>query len=57
MNGATSDCSIFNQSRLKAALDDDDDDDDELGFPEPEPLPADDCDMPYFFIGDDAFRL
>ena len=51
-NGATSDCSIFNQSRLKTALKNED-----LGFPEPEPLPADDCDMPYFFIRDDAFPL
>ena len=52
VNSATSDCSTFNQSRLKTALDND-----ELGFPGPEPLPADDHDTPYFFIGDNAFPL
>ena len=51
-NGATSNCSIFNQSRLKTALEIND-----LGFPEPDPLPADDHDMLYFLIGDDAFPL
>ena len=52
VNGPTSHCSIFNQSRLKTALENKD-----LGFPEPEPLPLDDCDMPYFFIRDDPFPL
>ena len=28
-----------------------------LGFPNPEPLPFDNEDMPYFFVGDDAFAL
>ena len=29
----------------------------EAGLPEPECLPNDDCDVPYFVIGDDAFGL
>ena len=41
-NCATSGCSIFNNSRLKTALENGD-----MGFPEPDPLPADDCDMPH----------
>ena len=49
-NCATSDCSVFNNSRLKTALVNGD-----MGFPEPEPLPADDCDMPHFLIRVDAF--
>ena len=52
VNGAISDCSDFNQSRLKTALENDN-----LGFPEPDPLPADDCDILYFLIRDDAFPL
>ena len=47
-----SDCSVFNNSRFKTALENGD-----MGFPEPDPLPADDHDMPYFLIGDDAFPL
>ena len=47
-NGTTSDCSVFNHSRLKTALENGD-----MGFPEPDPLP----DMPYFLIGDDTFPL
>lgn len=51
-NGACSDCQVFNISELKAKIDDD-----SIGFPEPEPLPGDDKDMPFFIIGDDAFPL
>ena len=29
--------------------------DDTLGFPDPEPRPKDNQNVPYFFIGDDAF--
>ncbi len=28
-----------------------------IGFPEPDPLPSDDQDTPYFIIGDDGFPL
>ena len=45
VNGATSDCSVFNHSRLKTALENDD-----LGFPEQDLLPVDDCDTQYFLI-------
>ena len=51
-NGTTSDCFVFNQSRLKTALEND-----ELGFRELEPLPADERDMWYFIIRDNAFPL
>ena len=51
-NGSTSDCAVFNASPLRVALEDGD-----IGFPDPEPLPNDDRDMPYFFMGDDAFPL
>ena len=29
----------------------------DIGFPDAEPLPNDDRNIPYFFIGDDAFPL
>jgi hypothetical protein len=51
-NGSTSDCAVFNVSELKEALDTD-----TLGLPAPEPLPGDDREIPYFFVGDDAFPL
>ncbi|XP_041347198.1 uncharacterized protein LOC121367114 [Gigantopelta aegis] len=51
-NGSSSDSGIFNASALKASLETGD-----IGFPPAEPLPNDDRDMPYFFIGNDAFAL
>ena len=51
-NGSASDCSVFNASALKEACESGD-----IGFPDAEPLPNDDKDMPYFIIGDDAFPL
>ena len=51
-NGSTSDCAVFNASDLKLALENG-----ELGLPDPDPLPQDDRDMPYFIVGDDAFPL
>jgi hypothetical protein len=51
-NGSTSDCAVFNQSELKDAVEAG-----ALGIPDAEPLPGDDHDIPYFFVGDDAFAL
>jgi hypothetical protein len=51
-NGSTSDCAVWNQSNLKASLENG-----TLSIPAPEPLPQDDIDMPYFIVGDDAFPL
>lgn len=51
-NGSTSDCAVFNQTPMKAALEAD-----ELGFPRPTALPGDDTPVPYYLIGDDAFPL
>lgn len=51
-NGSAADAGVFNNSRLMPALEND-----ELGFPQPDPLPEDDHNMPYFLIGDDAFSL
>ena len=51
-NGACSDAGIFNDTELKALLEND-----ELGLPDPEPLLGDDTPMPYFLVGDDAFAL
>lgn len=50
--GSASDCQIFNNSPLKAALDSG-----SVNFPDPEPLPLDDVPIPYFIVGDDAFPL
>jgi hypothetical protein len=50
--GSQSDCQIFNASELKEALESGD-----IGFPDPDPLPNDDRDLPYFILGDDAFGL
>ena len=50
--GAASDAQIYNASELKEMVEAG-----TLGFPAPEPLPNDYQDMPYFFIGDDAFGL
>ena len=51
-SGSASDAGVFNGSRLKTALEED-----RLSFPDPCPLPGDDEDIPYFFVGDDAFAL
>lgn len=51
-NGSSSDCGIYNHSSLEQCLREG-----TIGFPDPEPLPHDDTDIPYFIIGDDAFPL
>ena len=51
-NGSTSDCAVFNNSKLKEALESS-----KLGLPSAEVLPGDDKAIPYFLIGDDAFPL
>ena len=51
-DGSASDAGVFNQSTLKRALENH-----RAHLPPPEPLPADDRDMPYFLVGDDAFAL
>ena len=51
-NGSASDAQIFNDCQLKQAIDSG-----VIGFPPAEPLPADNVDVPYFLIGDDAFAL
>ena len=51
-NGSSSDCGIFNDSELEPALRNG-----TLGFPQPEPLPNDDTDTPFFIAADDAFPL
>ncbi|XP_068235815.1 putative nuclease HARBI1 [Palaemon carinicauda] len=50
--GSASDAQIYNDCELKECAEDG-----TLGFPDPEPLPSDNQDVPYFFIGDDAFAL
>ena len=50
--GSASDAQIYNDSELKQCAEDG-----TLGFPDPEPLPNDNQDVPYFFVGDDAFGL
>ena len=51
--GSSSDAHIYNHSALKEALEKND----LVGFPQPEPLPGDTQDVPYFLVGDDAFAL
>lgn len=51
--GSTSDAHIYNASSLKEALEKND----LVGFPQPDPLPGDTEDLPYFLVGDDAFAL
>ncbi|XP_060561053.1 uncharacterized protein LOC132720846 [Ruditapes philippinarum] len=48
--GAASDAQLWNESDLKAATE-------ELDLPDAEPLPHDTQDVPFFYIGDDAFGL
>ncbi|XP_013386500.1 putative nuclease HARBI1 [Lingula anatina] len=50
--GTMSDSQIFNESELKQCLEDG-----TINFPAPSPLPHDDQDTPFFFLGDDAFAL
>lgn len=50
--GRSSDAGIFKRCSLKTALDRG-----RLGLPPPDPLPNDDRDIGYFFIGDEAFPL
>lgn len=50
--GSCSDAQIWNQCHLKRMMDDGD-----LDIPQDEPLPGGDRDVPYFIVGDDAFRL
>ncbi|XP_052271808.1 uncharacterized protein LOC127872525 [Dreissena polymorpha] len=49
--GSMSDAQIY-ESELKECLEDG-----TLGFPDPDPIPNDDQDMPNFILGDDAFGL
>ena len=51
-NGSCSDTQIFNDSELNECIQDG-----TVGFPEPDPLPGDTEDMPYFLLGDDIFGL
>ena len=51
-NGSASDAQLFNSCELKEAIERGD-----INFPDPNPLPIDDQDMPYFLVGDDAFAL
>lgn len=50
--GSASDAQIYNASELKECVENG-----SLGFPDPEPLPNDNQNVPYFFVGDDAFAL
>jgi hypothetical protein len=52
-NGSSSDAQIYNESDLQRGLDQNR----IRAFPQPDPLPNDNQDMPYFIIGDDAFSL
>ena len=49
---AMSDGQIFNKSELKECLEDD-----SINFPDPDPLPYDDEDTPYFLLGMMLSRL
>ena len=51
--GSSSDAHIYNNSELRAGLENDD----IVGWPRPDPLPHDNQDVPYFLVGDDAFAL
>ena len=47
-----SDAQIYNNSELKECLEEE-----TIGFPDPDPMPNDDKNVPYFILGDDAFGL
>ena len=50
--GSASDAQIYNHSELRESAEGG-----TIGFPDPDPLPNDTQDVPYFWIGDDAFAL
>lgn len=50
--GHMSDSQIFNASELKECIEQG-----MLNLPPPAPMPNDDVELPYFFLGDDAFAL
>ncbi|XP_047490323.1 protein ALP1-like [Penaeus chinensis] len=52
-NGSSSDAQIYNESDLHRGLDQNR----IHAFPQPDPLPNDHQDVPYFIVGDDAFSL
>ena len=51
--GSCSDAQLYNMSELKEALEAGT----LAGWPQPDPLPHDNQDVPYFIVGDDAFAL
>ena len=51
--GSSSYKHIYDNSELKEALEKND----IIGFPQPDPLPGDTQDIPYFLVGDDSFSL
>ena len=51
-SGSASDAQIFNSCEIKECVENG-----TLGFPDPQPLPNENQDVPHFFIGDDAFAL
>ncbi|XP_048755473.2 uncharacterized protein LOC125666342 [Ostrea edulis] len=50
--GSSGDAQIYNNSEFKELVEDG-----SVNFPNPDPLPHDNVDMPYFLVGDDAFSL
>ena len=50
--GSTSDAQLFNACELKQRLESE-----TLGVPQPEPMPNDDEDTPYYIVADEAFAL
>jgi hypothetical protein len=50
---SSSDAHIYNETESKEGLQNND----IAGFPEPDPLPGDTQDVPYFLVGDDLFGL
>ncbi|XP_060556342.1 uncharacterized protein LOC132717007 [Ruditapes philippinarum] len=50
--GSASDAQLFNNTELRTMLEEN-----SLGLPDPDPLPGDDMNTPYFLIGDDAFPV
>ena len=51
-NGIACDAQVFNQCELKELILNGN-----INFPDPEPFPGDNRDMPYYIAGDDAFPL
>ena len=50
--GSASDAQIYNESELKEATEDG-----SIGLPDPEPLPYDNANVPYYWLADDVFGL